>query len=72
MEQDTCVEVLSSSANLVDTWIQLSMGDCIQISWCYGYPEFSLRPKCWDRLRHTASTMDEAWLVIGDLNEIAR
>ncbi|KAL1205541.1 hypothetical protein V5N11_003718 [Cardamine amara subsp. amara] len=63
------VDVLSSDKRIID--VKVSLGSLeFFISFVYGDPVKQLRQVVWDKLVDIGSFRNDAWLVIGDLNEL--
>ena len=63
------LSVISQSSNLVDCHVE-SNGISFYLSFVYGYPEPSNRHILWERLERLSTTRHDAWLIMGDFNEI--
>lgn len=66
---DIQVEILYSSANIIDTHIS-ALGSSSFVSFIYGAPNPADRPKFWNKLTELGAERNEAWLLTGDFNDL--
>lgn len=63
------VEILFSSANIIDTRIE-ARGTFSFVSFIYDAPKATDRPAFWSKLTELGSERDESWLITGDFNDL--
>ncbi|XP_019093318.1 PREDICTED: uncharacterized protein LOC109129511 [Camelina sativa] len=63
------VSILYQDARLVDCYINDKISS-FYLSCIYGHPYPQYRPELWERLQRYAVNRDEAWIMIGDFNQI--
>ncbi|KAL1200001.1 hypothetical protein V5N11_007210 [Cardamine amara subsp. amara] len=63
------VEILQSDKRIIDIKVKLGSLSFF-ISFVYGDPVRHLRQEVWEKLTDIGSLREEAWLVVGDLNEL--
>lgn len=63
------VEILFSSANIIDTRIE-ARGTFSFVSFIYGAPKATDRPAFWSKLTELGAERDESWLIAGDFNDL--
>ncbi|CAL9225059.1 unnamed protein product [Arabidopsis halleri] len=68
-KDDVVVEVLSSSQNFIDTKIKFQNISSF-LTFVYGAPNVEDRQKIWNEISSLGDSRDEAWLLMGDFNEI--
>lgn len=68
-KDDIQVDILFSSANIIDTRIE-AHGTFSYVSFIYGAPNATDRPAFWRKLMELGEDRDEAWLITGDFNDL--
>lgn len=68
-KDDIQVDILFSSANIIDTRIE-AHGTFSFVSFIYGAPLAANRPAFWRKLMELGESRDEAWLIVGDFNDL--
>lgn len=63
------LEVLFSSANVIDTKLQIN-DKTVFVSFIYGAPNQGDRAKFWEELSLLGDQRDSAWLLTGDFNDL--
>ncbi|KAG2320946.1 hypothetical protein Bca52824_014159 [Brassica carinata] len=66
---DIQVEILYSSANIIDTRI-FALGSSSFVSFIYGAPNPADRPNFWNKLTELGADREDAWLLTGDFNDL--
>ncbi|WZZ92349.1 hypothetical protein YC2023_120928 [Brassica napus] len=68
-KEDIQVDILFSSANIIDTRIE-AHGTFSFVSFIYGAPHSADRPAFWKTLMELGEGRDESWLITGDFNDL--
>lgn len=68
-KNDIQVDILFSSANIIDTRIE-ARGTFSFVSFIYGAPNAAARPEFWRKLTEIGAERDESWLLAGDFNDL--
>lgn len=68
-KDDVQVEIIFSSANIIDTRIEAQGTHCY-VSFIYGAPLASNCPAFWKQLSEIGATRDDSWLITGDFNDL--
>lgn len=66
------VTILTNDKTIIDCKVDSSsFGGCFYITWVYGDADFARRARNWQTLRAIGVNRRDAWICLGDFNDIS-